>query len=340
MSEVAHSRPWITDDDKAAVTRELSGGMIAQGETAARFETGMARWLGRAGGVATASGGAALVLALRALGCGPGHEVVLPTYVCRAVLDAVVGVGALPVLCDAGPDWVVRPEEISPHLTSRTRAVIAPHLYGIFADVAAIRALGVPVIEDAAQALGDAAAHRVQGDLLVLSFHPTKCLTTGEGGMTLARDPALLARARAARDESGARLSDLAAALGLSQLARYPEFLRRRLALARVWHDALRDLPGLDLGWHGRRRSMFFRFPFHRAGGLERCQSEFQRRGIHVRRGVDLLLHRTLGLADAAFPNATEHFNTTVSLPLYPALTDAEHADCVRAARAIFSSHA
>jgi UDP-4-amino-4-deoxy-L-arabinose-oxoglutarate aminotransferase len=340
MTANAHSQPWITDADQAAVATALAGGMIAQGETAARFETEMSRWLGAAGGVATASGGAALVLALRTLGVGAGDEVVLPTYVCRTVLDAIVSVGANPVLCDAGPDWVVRAGEISPRLTPRTRAVIVPHLYGLFADVAAIRALGVPVIEDAAQALGDASAHRVQGDLVALSFHPTKCLTTGEGGMLLSRDSAAVGRARELRDAHGARLSDLSAALGLSQLARYPEFLRRRAALAAGWHAALRDLPGLDLGWHGRLRSMFFRFPLHRAGGLDACQAVFAQRGVHVRRGVDLLLHRALGLDDAQFPQATAHFHTTVSLPLYPALTDARHQACVEAALAVFAPHA
>lgn len=336
MTAVAHSRPWLDAADAAALQHTLAGGMIAQGETAAQFEHAMARWLAAPGAVATASGTAALGLALRALDAA-GGEVVLPTYVCRSVLDAVVHAGAQPVLCDAGPDWLVRAEDVAPHLTPRTRAVVVPHLYGLFADVAAIRALGVPVVEDAAQALGDASAHAAGADFIALSFHPTKCLTTGEGGMLLARDPALLARARALRDTSGARLSDLAAALGLAQLARYPEALRRRAALAQAWRDALHGLPGLDLGWHGRLRSMAFRFPLHRAGGLDACQAAFAARGVHVRRGVDALLHRALGLPDTAFPRATAHFATTVSLPIYPALADAEFRACAAAARAVFS---
>lgn len=82
---------------------------------------------------------------------------------------------------------------------------------------------------------------------------------------------------------------------------------------------------------------MFFRFPLHRAGGLDRCQNDFLQRGIHARRGVDQLLHRLVGLGDAAFPRAVAHFNSTVSLPIYPALTDPDFNRCAEAARAIFA---
>ncbi len=327
MGELFHSKPWITADDEAAVQAVLRSGLLTQGAHLPRFEGEMSNWLGVAGGVGVGSGGAALELSLRALECGPRAEVILPTYVCRTVLDAVVAVGANPVLCDVGPNWVVRAADIAPHVTAKTRAVIVPHLYGIYADLAAIRQLGLPVIEDAAQALGTSRQHAAQGDLVILSFHPTKCLTTAEGGMVLSRDAGLLARCRRGRDvgsESFGRqfspLSEISAALGLSQLARYAEFLQRRQAIARSYQKALSGLTGLDLGWCNEVDTMFFRFPIKRAGGLESCQAAFQKSGIHVRRGVDELLHRLLGLPDAQFPSAVAHFFKTISLPIYPAL--------------------
>jgi len=346
LADVLHSRPWITVEDEASVTATLATGFLAQGAIAARFEDEMASWLKTSGGVATGSGGAALVLALRALGCGPGSEVILTTYVCRTVLDAVVATGAKPMLCDAGPDWVVRAEEIAPHVTPRTRAIIVAHLYGIFADLPAIRAFGVPIVEDACQALGTTAQHTEQGDCLVLSFHPTKCLTTGEGGMVLGRDPSLVARVRKLRDGIPGKpgrefspLPDLSAALGLSQLRRYPEFLRRRHDLAAKWRSALATIPGLGLDRLNGVSSMHFRFPLQRAGGLDACAAHFATRGIHVRRGVDALLHRLLGLSDHDFPIAVGLIAATVSLPIYPALDSESFNRSCAAAVEIFSGH-
>lgn len=346
MGEIFHSRPWITAEDEAAVRAALASGWLAQGDLTTRFEEEMSRWIGAAGAVAAGSGGAALQLALHTLECGPGSEVILPTYVCRTVLDAVVTGGARPVLCDVGPDWVVRSEEITPHLTPLTRAIIVPHMYGVYADVAAIRRLGVPVIEDAAQALGPATMPAVRGDVIVLSFHPTKCLTTGEGGMVLALDARLVEKCRRGRDVADgtlkrqfAPLSDIAAALGRSQLTRYTDFLGRRQAMAQRYHESLRPLAGIDLEWLNRVESMFFRFPLRRSGGVARCQAEFLRHGVHVRRGVDQLLHRLLGLPDEQFPSAVTHFQQTISLPIYPTLDSAQLGACIRAAVSVLSQN-
>lgn len=346
MGEIFHSQPWITAEDEAAVGAVLRSGLLTQGTGVPCFEEKISQWLNSSGAVAVGSGGAAIELALRTLECGPNSEVVLPTYVCRTVLDAVVTVGARPVLCDAGPNWLVQPQEITPHITSRTSAIIVPHLYGMYADVQAIRKLGYPVIEDAAQAFGSTAQHAIQGDLVVLSFHPTKCLTTGEGGMILSQDKGLLAKCRLRRDASERTfgrqfscLSEIAAALGLSQFARYPEFLRRRTAIALNYQTALNGLPGLDLEWLEHVDTMFFRFPLKRAGGLDRCQADFLSRGIHVRRGVDQLLHRLLGIPDSLFPSAVAHFDTTVSLPIYPALNSTQLETCLQAATEIFGKN-
>jgi UDP-4-amino-4-deoxy-L-arabinose-oxoglutarate aminotransferase len=346
MREIFHSKPWITAEDEAAVHAALVSGWLAQGTGVCRFEEKMSEWLNTSGAVAVGSGGAAIELALRALACGPGAEVVLPTYVCRTVLDAVITVGAQPVPCDVGSDWVVQAKDVAPHLTSHTRAIIVPHMYGIYADLPAIRKLGYPIIEDAAQALGSTAQHANQGDLVVLSFHPTKCITTGEGGMVLSRDPGLVAKCRLGRDANEhtfgrqfSPMSDIAATLGLSQLARYPEFLRRRQVIAQRYRETLSKIPGLDPEWLDRVNTMFFRFPLRRTGGLDQCQADFKRRGIHVRRGVDLLLHRLLEIPDAQFPSAMANFSTTVSLPIYPALGSTELENCLQAVTAVLGTN-
>lgn len=346
MTEIPHSKPWITPADEAAVSDVLRSGMIAQGAVTRRFETAVAEWHGCAyAGVATGTGAGALQLALRALGCGPGTEIISPTYTCPTVLEAMVATGATPVLVDAGEDWRPDPVLTRARLTPRTRAIIVPHLFGLRTDLAPFRALGVPVVEDCAQLFGPRSWHAVQGTIAIFSFHPTKCLTTGEGGMALTPDPDLARRMRALRDGEAARssrwlfspLSDLAAALGLSQLERYPEFLARRRDLHARYSAALKPVLPEGVAWLDRVPTMHYRFPLRVPGGTDRFAEGFLQQGVHIRRAVDRLLHRSLGRPDSDFPGARRLYDETVSLPIYPALTEAEFTHCLHAATALFA---
>lgn len=334
---IPHSKPWLTDDDRRAVDEALRSGMIARGERVASLESATARYLGAAGAVATGSGTAALALALKSLGIGPGDEVVLPTYVCESVADGVRTAGAAPVLCDVGPGWVMTPETVAPAITPRTRAIVAVHVFGIAAPARELRALGVPVIEDCCQSLGAPAGGEptgTAGEVAILSFHATKCLAAGEGGMLVSGNRELIETARALRSRNAVAspLSDLQAALASSQLERYGSFLERRAALAAHYMDRLPE------AWTVRTRevaarSMFFRFPATPdTGSFAAWRQHFEQRGIAVRRGVDALLHR-VGAAAGSFPGAEDCFARTLSLPLYPALSDAEAERIVEAAR-------
>jgi UDP-4-amino-4-deoxy-L-arabinose-oxoglutarate aminotransferase len=266
------------------------------------------------------------------------------------VADAVTEAGLVPVLCDVGPDWNVEPSTIESVLTARTGAIVLVHVFGIAANVRDVERFGLPVVEDTCQAFGGTDHGRplgTLGALGVFSFQATKCLATGEGGFVCAREPETAARLRELADgcsgeftRSFSPLTDLQAALGLSQLARYDEFLARRRALADRYFDALGDLP-IELPRGVRDRSMFFRFPVRVHGTpFEATQARFQAAGVHVRRGVDALLHRTIGAPGAAFPNAERLYEETVSLPIYPALTDAEQDVVIRACRDIWKDGA
>ncbi len=343
MTLIPHSRPWVTDADVRAVTTLMAGERLATGETRAAFEAAVASWVGaKTPGIAVGSGRAALHLSLLALGVGPGGEVVLPTYVCESLLHAVRATGATPVPCDVGPSWVVTPECVASHVNARTRAIIVPHLYGIFARPAGFKVFGVPVIEDFAQALDGDGYRTLQGDIGVFSFHPTKCLTTGEGGMAIAARADTADRLRAVRDGRGATgprvfspMSDLAAAMGLSQLRRYHEALVARRRLALRYRACLEPSVPEVLARQPLDGTMYFRFPISLAGGLEACRDTFARQGVAVRRGVDRLLHRELRLPDDRFPTAVTLFDTTVSLPLYPALSNEDFRRCADAAREV-----
>jgi perosamine synthetase len=348
MLPILHSRPCITRQDADAVARVLQSGMIAEGRTVAAFEEAVGAYLGLRGGVATSSGTSALFLALTACGIGPGDEVVIPTYVCRSVRDAVLCTGATPVLCDIGDDWCMTPATVEAVLTTATRAIVLVHPFGIADDAGPICELGIPVIEDCCQALGASDGQSMVGQrgiAAIVSFHATKLLTTGEGGMVLTNDAAMLAKIRRLKTgtANGSDLrwrqpmTDLQAALGLSQLARYDVFLDRRRQIADAYFAGLADLP-VRLPTSVRNRSVFFRFPIRIAQDFAKVQAAFEAEGIQVRQGVDALLHWNDSNSANRFPVAEAYYRETLSLPIYPALTDVECDRVITACRKIQES--
>lgn len=315
-------------------------GWVAPGPEAAAFEHELAARLGTEAVAAVSSGSAALELALRALDVGPGDEVVIPTYVCDALHHAVTRTGATPVLADADPATCsLSAADARAKQTRRTRAVILPHAFGLVADVAPFLALGVPVIEDCAQTLGarlDGRPVGSLGTLAVCSFYATKLLTTGEGG-AVAGPAALLERVRDTRDYDerddlvprfNAGLSDLAAALGRSQLARFDTFVARRRAVAARYRERLAGAPCAtppDVG----PRHVYHRFVVEVDRPPAAVQAALAERGVAARRPVYRPAHRALGLS--GFPEAERLWARTLSLPCYPTLSDAE-VDTVAAA--------
>ena len=319
--------------------------MIARGALVQALEQAVANQLGACGAIACTSGTAALGLALKTLDIGPGDEVVLPTYVCWSVLAAVTASGAVPRLCDVDQRGVLTVQTVRAALSARTRAILAVHVFGHPCDIHSLTSLGLPVIEDTCQAFGlDVNDHPAGtlGTLGVLSFHATKCLTTGEGGMLVVGDSNLMDRA-CALSESADRnnavgatvMTDMQAALGLSQLERYPSFLERRRQIFLAYHDASGQLRTARPAYWGEP-VFLFRYTLRADHGFELTQPALLAYGVQARRGVDELLHRRLGLDDLDFPQATLLFKHVVSLPFYPSLTGQEQAQVIRAMQAVF----
>ncbi|MBI4569072.1 MAG: DegT/DnrJ/EryC1/StrS family aminotransferase [Planctomycetes bacterium] len=345
---VPHSRPTLDREDVRAVAATLRSGSLGRGAECAHFERELAACLGQRHCTATASGTAALHLALLALGAGPRTEVILPSYACTALLNAVHYTGAKPLVVDVEPGhWNVSPEEVARVISRRTRAVIAPHAFGSPADVRTIRRLGVKVIEDCATSLGalsdDGRPVGEAGDVAVTSFYATKLLTTGHGGALLTSDAHLRDIVENLvnfdnRDDYivryNAAMSDFQAALGRAQLRRLPHWLAARARLAARYQRELADLPltvqsvrpGCAHGW--------FRFLIAvtpaRRDALER---HLAARGIEAKRPVYRPLHRYLGLSAGRYPATEEAHQTVLSLPLYPTLKEAEVARVARAVR-------
>jgi dTDP-4-amino-4,6-dideoxygalactose transaminase len=337
---IPHSRPTLSEEDATRVAAVVRSGFIAQGPEVAALERELASRLDVEATAAVASGTAALELALRALDVGVGDEVIIPTYVCDALWQAVTRCGAVPVLADADPATLsLSVKDAGARRTARTRCVIVPHAFGLALDVAPFSALGVPIIEDCAQALGATVGGRPAGSrgaLAVCSFYATKLATTGEGG-AVAGPERLVRHVRDARDyderESlsprfNHKLTDLQAALGRSQLGRLGAFVARRRAIAARYRERLRGAACRTPDDAGERH-VYHRFVVSVERDVAGVQQALEARGVATRRPVHRPAHRALGLD--GYPAAERLWAESLSLPCYPSLTDAE-VDAVAAA--------
>lgn len=249
-----------------------SGWISSEGPFVARLETGMAAIAGQRHGIAVMNGSVALDLAVAALGIGTGDEVILPTFTIISCAAAIVRAGAIPVVVDSEPlTWNMDPALIEAAVTPRTKAIMVVHIYGLPTDMAPVmeiaRQYGLPVIEDAAEQIGQVYRHpggKVQmigsfGDVATFSFYANKHVTTGEGGMVLARDDVLAQKCRTLRnlgfsrrrfvhEELGwnFRMSNLQAAVGVAQMERLQQTLNKKRLIGAWYDDLLGDLDQIE----------------------------------------------------------------------------------------------
>jgi perosamine synthetase len=334
MQAIPHSRPTIDHEEIAAVTAVLGSGQLAQGEQVLQFEKDLALLVDVGGAVAVSSGTAALHLSLLALKIGEGDEVVIPSFVCPALLNAIRYVRAAPILADIDQEsFNIDVRDLKCRITRKTKAVIVPHMFGLPADIREIVALGVPVIEDCAQALGSrykGAPSGSFGALSIFSFYATKVICTGEGGMVAANDGQLLDRIRDLRDYDekaddrlryNCKLTDLQAALGLTQLRKLPALISRRRVLARQYDEFLRKRLLPAPACPPDRDHIYYRYVI-RTKRVAELLAAGESVGIAYRRPVFKPLHHYLGMT--GYPQTEAAFLETVSLPIYPSLHDEE----------------
>jgi len=181
--------------------------------------------------------------------------VILPSFVCSALLHAINYVGATPVFAEIDPkNYNLDPDNVKRRLTKRTKAIIVPHMFGCAADIKQLSLLEVPILEDCAQAIGTTFDNRIVGtfgDAAVFSFYATKVMTTGEGGMVVSRSKKFINRIKELReyDKKGTyhirfnyKMTDIQAAMGVSQLNRVDNFIRKRRSLAKSYDRAFKAM--------------------------------------------------------------------------------------------------
>jgi perosamine synthetase len=336
---IPHSKPCVGKKEWAAVQRVIVSGHLAQGKEVGLLEAQLCALVGHRYGLTVSSGTAALYGALRALGVRNGDAVVIPSYACTALANAVCMVGAVPAVCDVEyDDGQMSVSTVKAALVRNTRAVIVPHLFGYAAPAHRIeRELGVPVVEDCAQCIGAEIDGRRVGSLTsiaVFSFYATKVIAAGEGGMIAATDSLLSRRLEEWREYDNRpsweprfnfKCSDVHAAIARAQLGRLPAFIRRRRSIARGYLAALPENPHAVPfpAPSSARHPICFRFLLRTARRRRAAVARhFTDRGIACVRPVFKPFHRYLH--GGACPATERLHGELVSLPIYPALTEGQ----------------
>ncbi|HEY2955039.1 MAG TPA: DegT/DnrJ/EryC1/StrS family aminotransferase [Candidatus Eisenbacteria bacterium] len=371
-------RPSIGESEKRLVLEALDSGWITTGPKSVELARRIAALAGARHGVAMSHATGALHTALAALGVGPGDEVITSVYTFTACVNVIVHLGATPVPVDVEPDTLcLDPRAVETALTPRTRALMPVDYAGHPCDLDAIMriagARGLPVVEDAAHALGARLGGRPIGSIATVtafSFYATKNLTTGEGGAAVTDDGALAERmsllslhgmshdAWKRYTAEGSwfyevvapgykyNLSDVLAAVGLGQLERFEAFQRRRAEIAALYARELADLPevrrpavrpGVEHAWHLYPIALDLdRLSCDRARVIAELAAERIGTSVHF---IPVHLHpyfaRAYGGRPGQFPVAEDAYRRAISLPLYPLMSDGDVADVAAALRKV-----
>jgi perosamine synthetase len=349
--------PSLGPDERQAVLDVLASGRFVQGPRVEAFEAAFAARHGVRHAVATSSGATALTALLLGHGIGPGDEVIVPAFSFFATASAVLGVGAVPVFADIERDtFCLSATAVEDVVSTRTRAVMPVHLFGLPADMPSIEAVcsrhGLLLLEDAAQAHGASIGERAVGSFgtAAFSFNATKNMTTGEGGMVLTGDAALAERLRSLRNHgrgadglhevagSNFRMTEIAAAIGLVQLARLDGFSRARRDNARYFDRHLTTVivPHEPAG----RTHVYHQYTVRVTGDVDRdaVVAALNRHGVGARVYYATPIHRQPVFAGhpptRALPETERASREVFSIPVHPGLGADDRAAIVQAVTA------
>lgn len=360
---IPYGTQWIDEEDIKAVADALRGAYLTTGPRVEEFEKAVATYAGADYGVAVGNGTAALHIACMAAGLKEGDEVITTPLTFVASANCVLYCGATPVFADIDPiTYNISPDSILTHITERTRAVIAVHYAGQPCDMEKISRIAKEhklfVIEDSAHALGaEYKGKKIGGisDLTCFSFHPVKHITTGEGGMVTTNSKELYEKLKLLKSHGitrneewfenegeGAwyyeqkelgynyRISDIQCALGISQLKKLPEFLEKRRTIAEIYNDTFKEMENIQVpvqkegcisSWHLyviRVKPEMRRIVFNR---LRRAEIGVNVHYIPVYRHP---YYQKNGYADIRCENAENLYESIISLPIYPKMTNCQ----------------
>jgi perosamine synthetase len=349
------ARPVLGDREEQLVLEVLRSGRLSLGPRLQEFERAFAQRIGAPFASAVSSGTTALHLALRAVGVRDGAEVITSPFSFVASANVAIYERARPVFADIDPVTLnLDPEAAAAAVTERTAALLPVHVFGYPADVPAFERLGLPIVEDACEALGAAHANGSpvggNGHPAAFGFYANKQLTTGEGGMLTTADPEIKERVDSERNQGRApdmdwldhdrlgfnyRLSDIACALGLAQLERLEALLAGRSRVAALYREALAGIEGLDLpcpDTGGNRRGWFvYVVQLPRSVDRDETVRALGQRGIPSKPyfpAVHLMTfyRENFGHREGEFPVCEDVAARSIALPFFPEMSEQQVA--------------
>ena len=345
------TKATIENDDLKCMSSALYKRAISQNDLTEVFERNYSKFIGTAGSVATNSCTSAIILALATLNIKKEQEVILPSYTCLAVLNAVIQYGVRPILADNSydtdnMDFNIKPDSVKNLITNKTGAIIVPHMFGVPADIDDIIKMNIPVVEDITLSLGTFYKDRPVGswgDISVCSFYNSKMISCGEGGMLSSKRSDLYERAFYLngweKEQASMRLkkknefnyelrynfrmSGIAASLGISQLEKLPIFIKKRCSIAKKFTSVLSNIRRLKLPKKTNKQNAFFRYLIALENrNISSIIQKFANHGIEVGRGVYPPLHWFFKLDKTKFSGAEKAVDTLLSIPIYPNLNN------------------
>lgn len=381
-SLLPYSRQSVNDADCQAVLRVLQTDYLTTGPTIAQFETTVANYVGAKYAVAFSNGTSALHAACHVADLQPGDEVLTTPLTFAATANAVLYTGAKPVFADVSARTSnLDPSSLTAQITTRTKAILPVDFAGRPVEHEEINQIakqhGLMVIEDAAHALGASYKGKKIGtwaDMTMFSFHPVKAITTGEGGIITTNQTTLYERLVQFRSHGitrdpakceiyegdwyyemqclgfNYRMTDIQAALGMSQMNRLDSFISRRREIARRYHEALQDIdtlitPPLDdeaqSGWHLYViRLISQRLSANRKTVYDSLRAENIGVNVHYIPVYKHPYYRDLGYQAGLCPVAEQCYDSMLTLPLFPAMTNRDVEDVIEAVRKVFNYYA
>ncbi len=351
------ARPDIGPEEIAAVTEVLESGMLAGGRRVAELEARWAAFIGTKHAIAVSNGTVALMCLFEGLGLGPGDEVITVGHTFNATASSIMSTGATPVFVDIEPDtYVIDAGRIEAAITPRTRAISPVHLFGLPAELDTIVAIadrhGLAVVEDACQAHGAEYRGRPVGSFGhgAFSLYGTKNMTTGEGGLITTDDDRLADWIRLYRNQGmreryhheilgyNFRLTDIAAAIGLCQLDKLERNTARRQAIAADYDAAFADLPIRTPVTPIGRSHVFHQYTIAVENDRDGIVADLAAAGVASGIYYPIPVHRQPYVVErgilADLPVTDRASLDTLSLPMFPGLTDEDQSTVVAAVRA------
>ncbi len=356
IEEIPLARPELGAREEELALEVLRSGRLSLGPMGERFERELAAWLGVEDAVAVSSGTTALHLGVRALGWGPGDEVLTSPFSFVASANCLLYEGARPVFCDVDPlSLDLDRDAAAAAVGERTRGILPIHIFGYPAAIPELEALAAKhdlgILEDACEALG-ARDHEgrgvgTRGNLATFAFYANKQMTTGEGGVIVPSDPETAARLRSERNQGRAadmgwldhggigfnyRLSDVAAALGVAQVERLDSLLARREGVASLYEERLAGVDGVTVpvASRGKEQRSWFVYVVRLGDEVDRDATIARLAGKGIASKaylpcIHLFPHlRELGYREGQFPVAEAASAHSLALPFFPALSEGQ----------------